>query len=73
METRKRTIAKALSWRLLATTVTAVIVLIVTDEVRVAATVGILDTFIKLGVYYIHERSWLRIQYGKAAQPEYEI
>jgi len=73
METRRRSIVKALSWRLCATLVTAAVALAVTGELATALEIGLFDTAIKLGVYYGHERLWLNISFGKARPPEYEI
>lgn len=73
METHKRTIAKALSWRILATIITGIVALTVTGKLQVAVTIGVFDTLIKLAAYYMHERSWLRIDFGKVRPLEYEI
>ena len=72
METRWRSVLKALSWRFLATFITAGIVWALTGEGKFAATVGILDTSVKLVVYFFHERLWLRVPFGRI-KPEYEI
>ncbi len=75
METHTRSIIKTLSWRFIATFITALIALAITGELRVAAEIGLLDTLIKLGAYYGHERIWLRIGIGmpKGPPPEYHI
>ncbi|MGE4286689.1 MAG: DUF2061 domain-containing protein [Phycisphaerae bacterium] len=73
MESHIRTIAKTLSWRVLATVITFSIVLIVTGKVSVAAGIGLSDTLVKLFVYYLHERAWNRVNYGRKPQPEYHI
>lgn len=74
METARRSVAKALSWRFLATLITASIVYLVTGKGEFAAGIGLADTGIKLFVYIGHERFWNRISYGrKEQQPEYVI
>lgn len=73
MESTRRSIAKALSWRFLATIITATLAFAVTGEVEVAAKIGLADTLIKLVVYIGHERLWNRITYGRRPQPEYHI
>ncbi len=74
METTRRSIAKALSWRFLATLITTAIVYVVTGKGEFAAGIGLADTAIKLFVYIGHERVWNRIRYGrKEPQPEYFI
>jgi len=74
MESTQRSIAKALSWRLAATVITAVIVYLLTGEIEFAAKVGLADTTLKFLAYFAHERLWNRISYGREQkQPEYII
>lgn len=74
METHRRSIAKALSWRLLATMITTLLVFFLTGKGEFAATVGLADTCIKFTVYFAHERIWNRIAYGREkSEPEYTI
>ena len=73
-ETKWRSIAKALSWRFIATLITSFLVWILTGELEFAAKVGLLYTTLKLFVYFFHERIWLKIRFGKTAkQPDYQI
>jgi len=73
MESKRRSIVKALSWRFLATIITTTIVWLLTGRAEFAATVGVLDTSVKILVYFIHERIWLRISFGKQKPSEFEI
>ena len=74
METTRRSIVKALSWRLLATAITTSLVFALTRQGEFAATIGLCDTLIKLFVYFGHERLWNRISFGRPRQqPEYII
>ena len=73
METRKRSIAKALSWRVFATMITVLVVFILSGRLVFAAKIGLLDTLIKLVVYFMHERMWLRIPYGRYQETDYQI
>lgn len=74
MESHRRSIAKALSWRLLATIITTTLVYMLTGKGEFAATVGLADTLIKLGIYIAHERAWNRISYGRQkSEPDYSI
>ena len=74
MESTRRSIAKALSWRILATAITTVIVFLVTGKGDFAAGIGIADTCVKFFIYFGHERLWNRIPYGRTQeQPEYYI
>ena len=73
MESRKRSILKALSWRLAAFFITAGVVLLITGHLELAAGVGLADTLIKVGAFYGHERLWNRIEFGRTSKPDYEI
>ena len=65
--------AKALSWRVVATLITSLVAFGITGSFKIAAEVGLLDTVIKFGVYFVHERMWLRISYGRAKVRDYQI
>lgn len=73
MESHARTIAKAFSWRAIATLVTFVVAWTITGHFTFAAEIGLADTIIKLGAYYLHERTWMRVSFGKLKKPEYQI
>lgn len=73
METKRRSVLKAVSWRFFATVITGTIVWILTGEFKFAVSVGLLDTAVKIFVYFWHERMWLKISYGKTKEPEYQI
>jgi uncharacterized membrane protein len=73
METHLRSIAKAISWRIGGTVVTFIVTLVISGQVELAAKVGALDTLVKIGAFYFHERIWHRIGFGKIKPPEYQI
>ena len=75
METHARSIAKALSYRLLGSAVTALICFVLTGKMAVSVGAGGADMILKLALYFLHERIWARISFGreKPAAPEYEI
>lgn len=73
METHIRSILKAISWRAGGTIITCVVAWWVTGNFDLAARIGILDTVIKVGVFYAHERLWNRLNFGKQKPPEYDI
>ena len=73
LETRKRSVVKALSWRFVATLITATVVFVMTGDFEIAAEIGLLDTTVKLGVFFLHERMWLRIPYGRYTPRDYQI
>lgn len=73
METHRRSIVKALSWRLIATSITAWIAYVIWGSGKGALQIGAADLILKLITYYFHERIWLIIPYGKPQQTDYEI
>ncbi len=70
MDSHRRSFLKSLSWRVLATVLTAFVAWSVTENIRFAATIGILDSLIKLVVYYVHERIWNKVSFGRLKPPE---
>lgn len=73
METRRRSLAKALSWRVFATVITMGVAYGMTGELAFAAKIGFIDTGAKLLIYFMHERVWQRIPFGKIESPDYQI
>ena len=65
MDTRNRSILKAVNWRILATIITAFVTWIITGSYIYAAEVGFLDSSIKILAYYGHERIWNKIALGR--------
>ena len=65
MESHKRSIIKAVTWRILATSITMLVVYAFTKELALSASIGLIDTVIKIFVYYSHERLWERIGFGR--------
>lgn len=73
VESKSRSIMKAVSYRVLGSSATAVIGFILTRRVALSAELGILDMVLKIGLYFLHERLWNHISFGRAKRPEYEI
>lgn len=65
-EQRTRSIFKALSWRVIATTTTVIAVFIVTGKWEVALGVGAIEGTAKILFYYFHERAWLKVSWGQS-------
>jgi len=74
MESHARSIAKAVSYRLLGSATTGVIVYVTTGNGTISLGAGAADMVLKIGLYFLHERIWDRIGFGRTAKsPEYEI
>ena len=57
-QSRLTSIAKAITWRSIATSTTAIVAYLVTGEVGTALHIGGVACVIKLVLYYGHERIW---------------
>lgn len=60
-----RSIAKSVSWRTIGTIDTMIIALIITGKPGLALSIGGVEVFTKMGLYYLHERTWNKINFGK--------
>ncbi len=57
--------AKAVTWRVIATTTTMSLVYFFTGELDLSLGVGFFDVLLKLAFYFLHERAWDRVWYGR--------
>jgi len=64
-ETNKRSIAKGISWRVVATTTTIIIVYIFFGRLDLAIAAGLIETVLKIGLYWAHERIWFKVRWGR--------
>ena len=60
-----RSALKGFTWRLVATFTTIVIVYCITGEQDKALQIGAIEFVAKFVVYYMHERTWVRISFGQ--------
>ena len=60
----KRHLAKAITWRIVASTTTFLIGWVVTGDMNFGMTIGAADVIIKIALYYFHERIWYHSKYG---------
>ena len=62
---RKRSLIKTVTWRIMASLDTFIIVWIVTSQISWAGSVAGLEILTKTILYYFHERGWNYINWGK--------
>lgn len=62
MDSHHKSLAKAFSWRIIATVTTGLIGYALTGSVEVAAGIMTFDFVIKILLYYLHERLWTNAQ-----------
>jgi len=67
-ETKRRSVVKAITWRTLGTLDTIVISYILTGHIKIAMSIGGIEIFTKMILYFFHERIWNMIQWGKRGQ-----
>lgn len=65
MEMQKRSIVKTITFRIIATITTVILVLIFTENLALASIIGVLDLISKLIIYYLHERVWNKVSWGE--------
>ena len=67
-----RSMAKAASWRVTGTVDTILISWLITHKLHIALSIGFVELFTKLALYYFHERAWERVKIGRVVT-NYEI
>ena len=64
-ETNTRSLAKTISWRILATLTTITLVYIFIGDATIAFSVGGIEVILKMLIYFLHERGWDKIKFGR--------
>ena len=72
-DSNARSFAKAISYRVLGSTGTAMVVFFFSGNMTLSMGAGALDMLVKITLYFVHERIWNHIPYGRTKPPEYEI
>jgi uncharacterized membrane protein len=65
MISKKRSLAKSITWRLVAIVVTFLVGYVMTGSLELAASLSVVSNLINFILYYLHERVWLTIRWGK--------
>ena len=63
-EAHRRSIAKSVTWRILASTDTFLVSFILTGRIVIAGSIAGAEVLTKLALYYFHERIWAIVPYG---------
>ncbi len=64
-----RSIVKAISWRATGSIDTMVISLLITGKLTLALAISGVELFTKVALYYVHERVWDRLSFGRIQEP----
>jgi uncharacterized membrane protein len=60
----KRHIFKSITWRLIGTLDTIILGWLMTGNLKVGLSIGGLELFTKMLLYYLHERIWYKSNFG---------
>lgn len=63
-ESKIRSVVKGVTWRIIASGTTMLIVYIATGNLALVAGVGLIDVSLKFLFYYLHERTWGKVRWG---------
>jgi len=72
-EAHRRSLIKAITWRVLATLTTMIISYFVTGNFVYAISIGSIEVVVKIILFYVHERVWAFTLFGKhrEAKPDF--
>lgn len=65
MDTHRRTLVKAVIWNIMGLTVMSLVGLIMTGSIAVGGTIAVINTGVGLTMYFVYERVWSRIGWGR--------
>lgn len=64
-ETNLRSIVKGISWRFIATGTTIIIIYFFFGRLDLAIMAGVIESVLKIALYWAHERAWFKIRWQK--------
>lgn len=73
LEHRKRSLLKTISWRLFSFFLTISIIYAYTRNIKQSLGVGAGIDIIKMLLYYLHERAWNKVKFGRSIPQDYQI
>ena len=65
-----RSLIKAVSWRLTGSVDTMIISFLITGKIKWALTISGVELFTKVGLFYLHERVWDKLSFGRVPEPK---
>ena len=61
---KKRSMAKTITWRVIATTDTILIARLLTGSWTIGFGIASIEVVTKMALYYLHERGWAALDWG---------
>lgn len=74
ISSHKRHLLKAISWRMIGTLDTMLLAWLISGNPLTGVKIGVAEVITKIGLYYLHERAWFKIDLnknGKFANSQY--
>jgi uncharacterized membrane protein len=65
-ENHRRSIAKALTWRVTGTLDTFLLSFLITRQLKFALAISATELVTKIVLYYFHERIWEKVRWGRS-------
>ncbi len=65
METKRRTLVKAVVWNLMGLATMSLVGLAMTGSAAVGGAIAVINTLIGLSCYFIYERVWTHVRWGR--------
>ena len=65
IDQRKRSFVKAITWRIVMVTTSFTVLFILTEDVKKSVLYTVILNILALLFYYVHERIWERIKFGR--------
>lgn len=62
MESHRKSVMKAVSWRIVGTADTFIISFFITGSAKLGAGIAATEVVTKVVLYYFHERAWSRVR-----------
>ena len=63
-ESKKRHLFKTINWIIIGTMDTMLLAWLISGDPLTGLSIGIAEVLTKMGLYYLHERTWYKIDYG---------
>lgn len=64
-EMRKRSTAKAITYRVICISMLALVTYVVTRDIMKMTSIVVIFQSIQMIIYYFHERTWERVEWGR--------
>ena len=68
MESTKRSLVKTISWRITGSLATFIISYLIIGNIAVSGTIALIQVTFNTILYFIHERIWNKISWGKIGE-----